>query len=178
MIVNQMTGVRANFMAEYERVHGRKAETTRPELIALEQTWGVGAKGTYGYELRFPSWLTTDDYRPKEADGTPARGRFTLPWSEYDAWVVSETAAKDEANKVLAEKAAVKATKKAETARKASEAKALRDAKKVARAEAKAKAKAEKDAAKAKANATDTAVSTITAAVTGIENSTPSPVVV
>ena len=111
MIVNQMTNVRANFMAAFLAARGRVATVTRPELLAFSASWAPAEKGPGGFELRFPSWLTADDYRVKNDKGEPIRGSFTLPWAEYDAFVAAETAATEAANAAAATKAAEKLRK-------------------------------------------------------------------
>ena len=73
----------ANFLAAFELKYGRPATVTRKALVSFRQTWANGEKGPFGFNLRWPAWLTNS------SNFTVQRAVYALPWNEYDAFLAS-----------------------------------------------------------------------------------------
>ena len=71
-----------NWLAAFEADFGRPATVTRKALLDLQTKW-QGKTGPLGYTLRWPAWLTNS------ANFTVQRAVYSLPWSEFDAFVAA-----------------------------------------------------------------------------------------
>ena len=74
-----------NFLAAFEAEYGQPDYVSRPTLLEFVEKH-KGDKGSYGFTLRWPAWLTYNqsDARPYKS---LRRGQFlmTAAWVEYNA---------------------------------------------------------------------------------------------
>ena len=87
-----------NFLAAFEAEYGQPDYVSRPTLLEFVEKH-KGDKGSYGFTLRWPAWLTYNqsDARPYKS---LRRGQFlmTAAWVEYNAWKSQSNAATPVAN--------------------------------------------------------------------------------
>ena len=87
-----------NFLAAFEAEYGQPDYVSRPTLLEFVEKH-KGDKGSYGFTLRWPAWLTYNqsDARPYKS---LRRGQFlmTAAWVEYNAWNSQSNSATPVAN--------------------------------------------------------------------------------
>jgi len=87
-----------NFLAAFEAEYGQPDYVSRPTLLEFVEKH-KGDKGSYGFTLRWPAWLTYNqsDARPYKS---LRRGQFlmTAAWVEYNAWKSQSNSATPVAN--------------------------------------------------------------------------------
>jgi len=81
-IIIRLNKRQANWLAAFETEFGRPATVTRKALLDLQIKW-QSKTGPFGYTLRWPAWLTNS------ANFTVQRAVYSLPWSEFDAFVAA-----------------------------------------------------------------------------------------
>ena len=87
-----------NFLAAFEAEYGQPDYVSRPTLLEFVEKH-KGDKGSYGFTLRWPAWLTYNqsDARPYKS---LRRGQvlMTAAWVEYNAWKSQSNSATPVAN--------------------------------------------------------------------------------
>ncbi len=114
MATSRINGVRANFLRQFESLHGRQPTVTRTFLTDMQNKGQLSGPGTVmkpdgtAMELCWPAWLTNS----KEFVPSGSRGVYELPWGEldaYDALVATREAEAAQKAKDAADRATAKA---------------------------------------------------------------------